>query len=337
MEQKKPKILFLNKEQIVQHKRTYKEYDALTFHKLVSSIALYGQIMPIVVTQKGEKFHIISGGKIYEAMQQIGYAEYFCVEITDTLDVADVLLNELIFKTNYIELSEKLLSKNIDELKRFLPYNDEEVEKIKTIASFDWNKIISKSDDSQISLFDETENQEDTTKIDNFKNEKSEEIICEKNAENTEQFEVKNTEQVKIENRARPIKITSFDASTNEESKIKQVIEEEKETVSLDIQAFGTNWEDESLRQQYPANVEGSDEFNQTNLIGNKLVEVVEIITEQSQIVNPHIVYKDTSGSLKTMSEEKALLVKEEMGIEIVPLHRATYSDCQIFINQQKE
>lgn len=122
-----------------------------------------------------------------------------------------------------------------------------------------------------------------------------------------------------------------------EESEIKQVIEEEKESVSLDIQAFGTNWEDESLRQQYPANVEGSDEFNQTNLIGNKLVEVVEIISEQSQIVNPHIVYKDTSGSLKTMSEEMALLVKEEMGIEIVPLHRATYSDCQIFINQQKE
>lgn len=154
MEQTKPKILFLKKEDLIQGDKNYKEYDGLTFHKLVSSITQFGQVMPILVKQHENKYQIVCGGKIYDAVTQVGMNEYFCVQISDPFDILDVLVNELNFKTNYIELSEKLLSRNMSEIERFLPYTDEEIVKIKSIASYDWSKIISKANDIQISLFD---------------------------------------------------------------------------------------------------------------------------------------------------------------------------------------
>ena len=169
MEKKKPKILFLNKNQILSHNRKYKEDDGMMYTKLMASIELYGQIQPILVKKINDNYEIINGSRIFDVMKQLQYDEYFCLEIEDELDICDIIVNELNFKTNYIELSEKLLSKNIHELSRYLPYTGEQIEKIKSISSYDWSKIIRKENELQVSLFDsEDENLDSSLSIDLF-------------------------------------------------------------------------------------------------------------------------------------------------------------------------
>lgn len=154
MEQKKLKILALTQDLIHENKNEYKEFDSYIYHKLLTSVAIYGQVQLIVVKPKGDKYEIINGHKLYAAMKQLGYKEFISSVVTDDYDVLDIILNELHFKTNYIELSERLLGKDIDEIKRYLPFTENEIEKIKTIMSFDWGKLIKKKDESQVSLFD---------------------------------------------------------------------------------------------------------------------------------------------------------------------------------------
>jgi len=154
MEKKKPELLVLLKDELIKQNNNYKEFDSMLFHKLVMSVTLYGQILPLVVVKHNEKYKIISGNKLFVALQQAGYTEFNCVVIEDKYNVADIILNELQFKTNYIELGDRLLETDIDSVKKILPLTEDEVMKIKMVSSYDWSQLIKKKDENQSSLFD---------------------------------------------------------------------------------------------------------------------------------------------------------------------------------------
>jgi len=297
MEQKKPEFLILLKGDLIERSNKYKDFDSMLFHKLVVSVTLYGQILPLVVVKHEEKYKIISGNKLFAAMQQIGHQEFQCVVIEDKYNVADIVLNELQFKTNYIELGDRLLEMNIDEVKKMLPLTEEEVMKVKAISSYDWGKLIKKDNENQVSMFD----------LDEIP-------VAVKPVQVEVVEEVKKVEKVIVKpSQSKPLPLT-----VEERIRIMGQQLEESKPVSIDVEVISEPFEEEQIVEEAES------------------IESIENIFEQPQtieppekvIINPHVVFIDENSEFKVMNENEYELLENKPEV----LFKDSMSECRLYI-----
>ncbi len=155
MEQKRNKIQSLLLSEIQNFNLTYKEKDLERLMMLEASMRKYGQLRPIIVTRSEGVLFAVEGKKILSVAKVLGWESVDAIEIEDNTAESHVLLsivlNELQFETNYIELSKHISV--IEENRNLLPFTPIELDKLKSIADFDWNKLNKIDNPEQISLF----------------------------------------------------------------------------------------------------------------------------------------------------------------------------------------
>jgi ParB-like chromosome segregation protein Spo0J len=100
-------LRILPKHKLINSHFDIKEDEIQNKKNLVKSLKNYGQIFPLIVTQKKDKFLIIKGNRIYHAMNEIGLNTF----VVNVINIEDdfQLLN---FKNNMLDTIS-----NIDVLK----------------------------------------------------------------------------------------------------------------------------------------------------------------------------------------------------------------------------
>lgn len=139
----------------------FKQFDGDKLLKLQNSVLLFGQSKPVVCVEIEGSLCAIEGRKLLTVLKRLNYEQVWCVIIKTELSAlfVNICVNELHFDTDYIALSKDLLkeSASFEQLKNSLPFTEDEITKIKSIASFDWNTLVRNSNPGQESLFDDQE------------------------------------------------------------------------------------------------------------------------------------------------------------------------------------
>ena len=157
MENKRNEFLIIKIENFEKIEQSYKHFNSEIYFKLKRSLEHFGQIRPIICYNEEGKYKIVEGTKIFQALIELGNKSILCHVINkeDSFKV-QMLLNELNFESNYIELS--YLFKNIDiqKEKKDLPFSDEEINKMQSIYQYDWHKVMHKQiNTNQTNLFEQ--------------------------------------------------------------------------------------------------------------------------------------------------------------------------------------
>lgn len=148
----------IEKGKIISNSIPYKQFNEETFFKLKNSLEYFGQLKPVICYEENGFYYVVEGHKMFQALCELQNenTEIFCCVISKNDSIkARMLLNELNFEPNYVLLSELFKGIDIEEIKKHLPFSEEEIEKLKSIFNYDWEKLINKNQNiNQINLFD---------------------------------------------------------------------------------------------------------------------------------------------------------------------------------------
>lgn len=131
----------------------YKEFSPEKMLTLQNSLIKYGQLRPIIVIKDElDELLAIEGRKILTCLKQLN-PETIKVLVVDPQQGLSIVMNELQFETNYIELC-KIHGHEITDvkLKNIMPYTEDEIAKIRSISSFDWTTLVKKDNPDQETL-----------------------------------------------------------------------------------------------------------------------------------------------------------------------------------------
>ncbi len=151
----------------------YKFEDKAGEQRLLNSIKTDGQLRPIIVRENGKGYSIIEGSKIFRACQDAELKEIKVINLgklrpPDSARIS-ILLNETQFKTDYIELAEKLVliteKYKITELANLMPFSQDDLNRLIGLLRFDWSSFDKKGDGNQAVMFDIEESKPETGEI----------------------------------------------------------------------------------------------------------------------------------------------------------------------------
>ena len=143
---------------------SWKKPDPETQHKLVASVAEYGQLRPLVVgcTPSGERL-LVKGRRLAEAMMTAGCDTGSAVDLGE-LTEAEVgmarLALQIRFRTDYAVVASFLasmlaLGANKNEMAATGPYTAERITHMDTLTRFDWNQFAEASDGQSAMSWDD--------------------------------------------------------------------------------------------------------------------------------------------------------------------------------------
>ena len=307
MDSERNKLVRIKISDIEYNKSKLKDNDYQLFEKLRMSIQSQGQLKSITVCElENGKYECIEGSKILKSMIELNYEEVIAINIgkvTQTeKDIIRLQLFKDFFMVDYsavgLMLKEIINEVQVIKLCNTIPFDKRQVENLINLTKFDWEAFnLNKQLEGQMSLFGMVQKDEIIEKVE----------------------------------------------------------------------------DDELLRQSYPANVEGSNEFNE--FAKQEIIEHIKIeqtiiekqitITEKDMlslfdepfnelslfakldetIVNDeiktddevlpqyaHIVYEE-DGEYKMMPERQYF----DIGKKYEQLHRNTFSNCRLYINELKQ
>lgn len=135
-------------------------------HKLLTLISTFGQIIPVhIIRIDDEKYRIISGRRIFRTCKTLGLPMLRCMLIEGATKhqewLLNVSLNCLTFDIDWVQVSrlmqEILLEMPENEQRHYLPFDTLTLDKLRAVASFDWESMNQSNNPAQLSFFDNPE------------------------------------------------------------------------------------------------------------------------------------------------------------------------------------
>lgn len=162
MELQRRELVVIPTNQLQTPSYDFKRADSFCEHKLKTSLEKLGILKhPTVRCIADDKYEIVEGRRIVQALRQLGQADisaYNLGKITDDeAKAVNLMLNFIDFDPSHADIAYLIytLSQNVElnKLCELLPFTKEEIERFIEISKFDWDQYKKQYTNGQIDMF----------------------------------------------------------------------------------------------------------------------------------------------------------------------------------------